>query len=534
MTNQPTTTTTTTTTNTKKDNNTMSNNTATIEADLDKFDFSTRETARAEAARKQKDDFTKRMAILGQLGGAMNEEDDVTFRGTQLVIPVHMDYRGVRDFAQRKMDDDEQDYQVSHSFNYLPQDGAYATAQVIKQFFGVTFGKATMGFFGPNPPQLRSVRVGPGKDETVQVPWGAMAIPTWGENATLHLQAARGNNGVACFHLTVSCKRKWAKQAAGLFKAIEDYLENNSIYRNKAITASEEPEFIDLSKFDPTQVVYSEVTMKGLEQFVWGPIRYREAFELAEQRSKRVTLLSGTFGTGKTLAALMTALECEMAGDVTFIMCRPGQDSWMHAFGLASLYKRVVIFLEDADLLISEHTPAAMSELLEQFDGAVKKGLDAKLVMTTNYVERIPKGMLRPGRMDAIIEVGSMDRPGVEKLIKRLVGDRLEEGIDFDAVFGSFDGLSPAFVREVLDRAVSTNIVNNGGRIHGRFSGQDFIDAADSLRPQLRLMNDAPEAKSPPTLDRVLRKITREAVSGLIVDHPEQDLAILDRENENA
>jgi transitional endoplasmic reticulum ATPase len=38
--------------------------------------------------------------------------------------------------------------------------------------------------------------------------------------------------------------------------------------------------------------------------------------------------------------------------------------------------------------------------------------------MTTNHKDEIHKGMLRPGRLDAIIEIGAMDRPGVEKLAR--------------------------------------------------------------------------------------------------------------------
>lgn len=511
-----TTTNTTNTNHTNKDNNIMET-TTTINDELDAM-FQTRDSQRAAADRKNKEDIAKRRAVLATLGGALSEENDIVFRGTQLVIPERMSLKEAGKQIAQKIEDEEQEYSITRVFDFLPWDGALATAETLKEVFGMTFGRATYSMFGKNPPELRDIKIGPGANDTVQVPWGSLSVPAWGDDAAIFLHSTRDTFGTLVFALQVSCKRKARHEVEGLFKLIQDRLEEKSIYRGRAITASMEPEFIDLSTFDPSQVVYSQDTMRQLELHLWGPIRYRKAFEGRDQRSKRVTMLHGTFGTGKTLAALKTAVECEQVGlnggqPPTFIMCRPGLDNWRYALSLARLYGDSVIFIEDADLLIEDNDPSKMSALLEEFDGALKKGLDVKLVLTTNYIEKIPKGMLRPGRMDAVIEIGTMDEAGVQRLLTRLVGDKLADDIDFAAIYQSVEGLTPAFVREVLDRAVAANIVNSGGEVTGVFSTQDFVDAANSLRPQLELMNDAPEAQRRPTLDTAFEQAITSAVT---------------------
>lgn len=483
------------------------------------------ETATSEA-RRQAEVARATMLELSKLSGQIDGEDTVlTHPGTQIMLPEGMSKKRGYELLRKLAQDEEESYQTHRTFNYLPWDGARAVRDVIKEHFGYTMGKATRGMFGQLiKPQMINVDTGVNTSESV--PWGRIQLPFFDEGF-LDLSGSREAEFGLVFTIVATCKRKDTKSLEGLFKLIQMRLESHSIYRGKAITASEKPTFIDVTGIDPEDVVYSAEVMEDLATYVWSNIWYPQQLRDNNQLGKRLTVVHGTYGVGKTLAALLTAYYCEQARldpgmeDVTFIIVRPGQDNWQFAFNLARLYGRCVIFIEDIDTLIDTNDPQQVSMLLDQLDGLRAKGLDASMVFTTNHINKIHKGALRPGRTDGLIEIGFMDRAGVEKLARRVISD-LDSDIDFDAVFEAFQGFTPAYVKEVFDRSIRRNIVRNGGHLT-QIGQEDLIHSANSLRPQLELMENAPEAKARIGLDgaltSVVENVVRERLNGAdIVD----------------
>ena len=199
-------------------------------------------------------------------------------------------------------------------------------------------------------------------------------------------------------------------------------------------------------------------------------------------------------------------------------MVRPGIDNWMYAIQMAKLYGRCVIFIEDADLLAPSDNPEGIQVLLDQLDGLMVKGLDISMVFTTNHITRIQKGVLRPGRTDGLIEIGAMDRAGVEKLARRVIGDSLNtDDCNFDDVFVAIDGFMPAFVKEVFDRAIRRNLVRNKGTLTS-INGHDLIGAANNLRPQLVMMQGAPEYTKREGVDGALWSLIKSAANSAADD----------------
>jgi transitional endoplasmic reticulum ATPase len=175
------------------------------------------------------------------------------------------------------------------------------------------------------------------------------------------------------------------------------------------------------------------------------------------------------------------------------------------------------VFIEDVDTFANQTDPMYITRLLDTFDSARNKGIDLTLVMTTNHKNEIHKGMLRPGRLDAIIEIGAMDRPGVEKLAHLVIGDNLEDDVDFDQVFEATEGYMPAFVREGLERAIRYTIART--RQIGKINTTDLLRAMGSLRPQHDLHEGASDRREKlPPLDRVFREMMNEEVSPPIGD----------------
>src|SRR5262245_54811598 len=162
---------------------------------------------------------------------------------------------------------------------------------------------------------------------------------------------------------------------------------------------------------------------------------------------KRAILLEGPYGTGKTLAAYLTAQIAESHG-WTFIYCRPSRDDLGQVMGLARLYQPAVVFFEDIDVMAAGGDVDAVTRLLDMFDGIQAKGTEIVAVLTTNHKERIHKAMVRPGRMDAMVHIGALDRHGIERLIRVTVPEEILAVDDYDAVYRSMEGFLPAFAKE--------------------------------------------------------------------------------------
>lgn len=470
---------------------------------------------------------------LARLGGRFSREDDIQFKGRQYVLPERQTLKQSVDFLAQRLADEEEEYRYQRTFSYLGWDGAVAVGTAMRELFGALVGKKIRTPFGDIPPSFVDVQVD--VNEFVQAPWGRVALPWDPEESWINVGTTINDNGDEVFALTALTKRKYRDEVSGFFAYVERVLEERSIYRGKAITASGKPEFIDTSKVDPNDVIYTEQVMTELETHVWLNIRHPQALRDNNQSMKRLVVLHGTYGTGKTLAAYLTGLECveqskriderisQLPPDVqreaarasfrdrtTFVIVRPGIDSWERALSIARSYGKSCIFVEDVDTMIDLSSDKSIRNMLDQTDGLTAKGVELQIVWTTNHLERLPQGMLRPGRTDALIEIGFMDRPGVERLCRRVI-NTLAPDVDFDAVFEAMSGYTPAYVREALDRTVRYSLAANKG-VLGQITTDDLVHAANGLRPQLEIMHAAPVKEKLPTLDATIRQILADSL----------------------
>ncbi len=259
--------------------------------------------------------------------------------------------------------------------------------------------------------------------------------------------------------------------------------------------------------------------MTQLNANVWSLLEHTDAMREQGLPLKRSVLLEGPYGTGKTLAAFLTAQRA-VANNWTFIFVRPNKDNLNDAMATAQLYQPSVVFFEDIDTTGSPDTNA--SELLDVFDGIQAKGTEILAVLTTNHADRIHKGLVRPGRLDAVIHIGALDQAGIERLIYSIVPSRqLPKNLDMDSIYESMEGYMPAFVKEAIDRAIRYNLARNEGKFT-QLSSDDFVQAGNGLRDQLNLMEGAREEFVQPTLDATLRAAVRNELGNFkIVTSPE-------------
>lgn len=456
------------------------------------------------------------LAALDALGGLSVTEDSVTFTGSKFVCPEQFggDYLAAAKFLQALHKQEEQEFNFGRAFQYRWADGAAAFNRALMRVFGTTgLGKVTKGgMFSPDrPPQLRSVHTS--ATETIQVPWGEVVMPPL--ESTFNLSVHNDEEFGMLFYLDVTAPRRMRRRLEAFFDVVQDELAKRSIYRGKAFTAASEPRFLDLSWVKPEKVVYSGETLAQLDANVWTVIRHAEEMRRLGLPVKRSVIVEGPYGTGKSLAGALTAIECQQAG-WTFVQVRPGVDDMFQALKTAQLYAPAVVLVEDLDVIASGGDEEAISRLLDALDGIGNKGNGVMLLATTNHINKLQKAVMRPGRTDAIIHIGGLDRTAVEKLIRVTVAPELLGDIDYDKAYAALEGFLPAFIAEALGRATRYSLSRNGGRadlIHT----EDIVYAAAGLRIQLDLMNGANEGvKALPTLDaRFVEIVAQGAAQGV-------------------
>lgn len=453
---------------------------------------------------------------LAIIGGAMTNDEDIEFDGKKFVFPEQFrgDLPGLSTFVNRYVQGQEEEVLVDMTFDYRPHDLAYATYVCLRDHFGYAQSKARQGMFGPEPPQELVIPIGylHGKLEKATVPWGDMVLPGL-RGSTLTITHTNHKEKGALGRLVARCRRADKPVVDGFFRVVEDYIERNSIYRSHAVYGN--MEFFDTEVIDPDRFVYTEAVWAQAETNILSPMKHAKILAEHGMSPKRVVLLEGPFGTGKSGLA-RTAAKVAVSQGWTAITARPSVDDPFAVLQTARLYQPALVFIEDVDTFSESQDPGYVSRLLDQFDGFGNKDVNMLLVLTTNHPDRIHKGMLRPGRLDAVIHIGDMDRPGVERLANIMIGKNLDPETDFDKFFDATHHFTPAYVAEAIERAFRYTIAREGKP--GLINDTDLANACESLRAQHALQEAAADSheKLPP-LDQQLRAMI-EDVSGVDID----------------
>lgn len=451
------------------------------------------------------------LARLEQLGGDVAQDDALRFEGKAFILPEM--FKGNLNGAAQYLRDLDDQLNTVHAFpkvfRYRPNDVAHALGKALKKVFGTTgLGKETVTMFGRTPPTF--VTINTGLDETAQIIQGETKFPPL--DAVIHVGWDQDPEVGRLGKVTVKAPRRYKAQVEGLFVAIEEELRTGSIYRGKAIDGAENPHFLNVANVDTSRIIYTNEVVTQLNANIWSLLEHTEAMREMKLPLRRCVLIEGPYGTGKSSAAVLTAKKA-IANGWTFVQVRP-QDDLELAMTTAALYAPAVVFYEDVDGVAEKGDPREVSRLLDLFDGIGSKGNEVVAVMTTNFVERIQQGLLRPGRVDAVIHIGEMDAAGFERLIKATVKEGLLFEIDYEKVAEAYEGFLPAFAAEATARALRYGIARTGGEPMF-LTTEDFVAAAEGLRPQLKLMSEATEGKRTPDLEMSFQRAMRRAVHGL-------------------
>lgn len=263
--------------------------------------------------------------------------------------------------------------------------------------------------------------------------------------------------------------------------------EEHNVYRGQVLTLAS-PEgpfrhrgvafvgFPELAQPRREEIILPEGVLERVERQTVGFAEHAARLAAQGRHLKRGLLLHGPPGTGKTLTVMY--LLGRMAGRTVVVLTGRSLGFVGPAFALAQSLSPCTVVLEDVDLVAEErtHGPSntVLFELLNAMDG-LGEDSDTLVLLTTNRPDLLePALAARPGRIDLAVEIPLPDADGRRRLLERY-GDGVgldPDGLD-DAVAGT-EGVSAAFIRELVRRATLLALeAGEEGAV-----GRDHVDRA--------------------------------------------------------
>lgn len=450
---------------------------------------------------------------------------DIVYHGEKLILPEGLNIDGALELLRRRKKYEMETVNPSADFDVFPWDGAHALDAVLTRKFGWSPAEAQKGFFGDIPPKTVTIEVGFG--QTKSVPWGEFSIPsTDGGRVSCSISKKRGR---IVFAISAMVKRQDEKIVQQIFDEVRAELAVNSIYRGKAIKIRfrddhgntlpmPEPSFLDVSKISTDMLIYSKPVHDAVVTNLFTPITRVKDCIANGVAVKRGVLLGGKYGTGKTLAATVASKLASDTG-ITYIYC-PRTDELSDAIEFAKQYQSpaAVVFCEDIDRSLNGERTVAMDDILNIIDGIDTKSANIITVLTTNNLEGINPAMLRPGRLDAVIEVTEPDAWAIEKLLRFYGGKSIEATTDLTQAAQQLADQKaiPAVVAEVVARAKLSQItLQEPGTKVTNISAEALTEASATMSSQLDLLRRRSEEKMAPlTIDQLVHRAAQQAANG--------------------
>ena len=447
---------------------------------------------------------------------------EVIRTGEKLIIPEIMDLDQAIKLLKDRKEYEQQDVKFSQDYNVLPYDGAHALNKVLAEMYGWAQAKPTPGFFGDRPPEMINVEVAPGVHQAVT--WGRHSLPNINGyiNTSVNM-----SNGRLQFSLSAHILRKDEPQVRALFKAVAEYLKTGSIYMGKAIKIRfrddngdmlemPQPTFIDTSKIEESQLIYAAPVQHLVDVNLFTPIKRIHDCIANNMPVKRGVLLGGVYGTGKTMAATVASRLATDQG-LTYVYI-PRASEFADAVEFAKQYQSpaCVIFCEDIDRVTEGERTVKMDDILNILDGIDTKKSNIITVVTTNDLNSINPALLRPGRLDAVIDVTPPDAAAVEKLLRLYGKDTIGADVDLSKAAEAMAGQIPAVVAEVVQRAklLQLGYTQPGSKVEG-ISEQAILDAALTIKSQTDLLAERMKpASKDESIDAKIHKLVSKALSG--------------------
>ena len=236
---------------------------------------------------------------------------------------------------------------------------------------------------------------------------------------------------------------------------------------------------------------------RKLKEGVELPLKNPEAFHRLGIRPAKGFLLYGPPGTGKTLLAKAVAKEAEAnfiaikSSDLLSKWYGESEQQIARLFARARQVAPCVIFIDEIDSLVPARGSASMGEpqvtgrvvntILAEMDG-MEELQSVVVIGATNRPALVDPALLRPGRFDELVYVGTPSEAGREHILKIHTSRMpLADDVDLAAVARQTERFTGADLEDVVRRAGLIAIRKLGADV-AVVSGADFTEALEDSR----------------------------------------------------
>lgn len=422
-------------------------------------------------------------------------DTEIEFDGRKIKLPndpSNMEYDTAIDTIARVRDQENQTYDVSELVKGAPWDTLVAVYLAMQEIYGVVLAESRKTFFGEIKPDFVTVHTGPNPLDRIQVPMGQMSLP--GVDAPVHVTMSASGT-----YIQGTVRRRDRARLVEISNLARKIIREKSVYKAKAIRLNVDsdgdiqldvqPEFLNLAGVNESDIIHTDETEALIRTNVFAPLKHTEACRRNHIPLKRGILLEGRYGTGKSLTARVTA-KIAIDNGWTFIMLNRSQ-GLKSAIEFAQQYQPCVIFAEDIDRA-ADREDESVNDLVNTLDGLITKSMEMMVVLTTNFIEKIDKSLLRPGRFDAVISIDEPDSKTAQRIVRAYAGELLGVDEDLSRVGEVTAGMIPASIREVVERAKLSMLVEGRDII----TPDDLYISAIGMQRHMALLNPPASAET--------------------------------------
>jgi transitional endoplasmic reticulum ATPase len=226
------------------------------------------------------------------------------------------------------------------------------------------------------------------------------------------------------------------------------------------------------------------------------PLKNPEAFRRLGIRPAKGFLLYGPPGTGKTLLAKAVAKEAEAnfismkSSDLLSKWYGESEQQIARMFARARAVAPCVVFIDEIDSLVPARgsgqgepqvTGRVVNTILAEMDG-LEELQSVVVIGATNRPALIDPALLRPGRFDELVYVGTPDKAGREHILGIHTGKMpLAGDVDLAMLAGKTERFTGADLEDLVRRAGLGALRRVGGDVN-EVSARDFDEALKDSR----------------------------------------------------
>jgi len=239
-----------------------------------------------------------------------------------------------------------------------------------------------------------------------------------------------------------------------------------------------------------------EDAIDKLKEGIELPLKNPDAFHRLGIRPAKGFMLYGPPGTGKTLLAKAVAKEAEAnfislkSSDLLSKWYGESEQQIARLFARARAVAPCVLFIDEIDSLVPARgsgqgepqvTGRVVNTILAEMDG-LEELQSVVVIGATNRPTLVDPALLRPGRFDELVYVGTPDAAGREHILRIHTSKMpLAKDVNLGAIAAKAERFTGADLEDVVRRAGLSALRRLGGEVD-EVAMQDFADALSDSR----------------------------------------------------